>query len=104
MGFLTLSVCSCFVVLIVYAIVVLVFNFNGIEVSDTLTQYLFTVFGVEFAAAAAIQITKYRIKKNTRDDNVEQLKKNNIPPEKGDVTVTDPGEYDESDYGGFTYG
>lgn len=97
MQFLTLSVILCFVSCIAFAVVVLVFNANGIDVSDSLIEWFFKVFGVEFAAAAAIRISKYTIEKAKTKDKIKLIKENDLPLDKEDLTVSDDEDYDFED-------
>lgn len=102
MKFLTVSVVLSFAACIVFTAVCLVLGCLGYEVSDTLIQYFFIVFGVEFASAAAIQIFKYKIKKQETKDNIDNLKENDLPVEHDDVIGKSP----EDDYydSGTVYG
>ncbi len=103
MNFLKASVILSFIACLTFTVVCLVMNRFGYEVSDTLIQWFFTVFGVEFAAAAAIRITKYQIKKQEQKDYLESLKANNFDIEKSDIVSTDSNSYDYNDYNGDDY-
>lgn len=93
---LTWFVITDFLICITFTVVVLVFNHKGIEVSDTLIQYFFTFFGLEFGATAAIKITKSVVKAKERSDLVKDIKDNNLEVEKQDITKTE-NEYDYSE-------
>ena len=99
MKFLTLSVIISLILCVLFTGVVIALECMGIEVSDTLIQYFFTVFGVEFAATAAIKISKHTIEKQKVKDRVEQIKENNLPLEKEDLKTSDNDDYIEEYYG-----
>lgn len=99
MKFLTLSVIVSLILCVLFTGVVIVLECMGVEVSDTLIQYFFTVFGVEFAATAAIKISKHTIEKQKVKDRVEQIKENNLPLEKEDLKTSDNDDYIEEYYG-----
>lgn len=99
MKFLTLSVIISLILCVLFTGVVIALECMGIEVSDTLIQYFFTVFGVEFAATAAIKISKHTIEKQKVKDRIEQIKSNNLPLEKEDLKTSDNDDYIEEYYG-----
>lgn len=99
MKFLTLSVIISLILCVLFTGVVIALECMGVEVSDTLIQYFFTVFGVEFAATAAIKISKHTIEKQKVKDRVEQIKENNLPLEKEDLKTSDNDDYIEEYYG-----
>lgn len=74
---------------VVFAAVVLIFNFIGIEVSDTLIDMFYRTFGVEIGAAALLQIVKYRTSRAKRDDEVKAIKKEGFEVEKEDLKITE---------------
>lgn len=100
---LTWFVITDFLICITFTIVVLVYNYKGVEVSDTLIQYFFTFFGLEFGATAAIKIAKSVVKAKERSDLVQDIKDNNMEVEKQDLTKTG-NDYDYDDYEGGPYG
>lgn len=99
MKFLTLSVIISLILCVLFTGVVIALECMGVEVSDTLIQYFFTVFGVEFAATAAIKISKHTIEKQKVKDRLEQIKENNLPLEKEDLKTSDNDDYIEEYYG-----
>ncbi len=99
MKFLTLSVIISLILCVLFTGVVIALECVGIEVSDTLIQYFFTVFGVEFAATAAIKISKHTIEKQKVKDKIEQIKENNLTVEKEDLRQDSSDDYIEEYYG-----
>jgi hypothetical protein len=93
MKFLTISVILSFLACIAFTVVCLVMTRNGYEVSDSLIQWFFTVFGVEFATAGAIQIVKYRVKKQEVQDYIEELKQNGFELTKTDFKTKNNDDY-----------
>ena len=93
MNFLKISVISSFIACLIFTVVCLVMNWLGHDVSDTLIQWFFTVFGVEFAATAAIKITKHTIKKKEIEDRLDKIKENNLEVEKSDLNQSDDNDY-----------
>ena len=98
---LTKAVIASFLTCIIYAIVAVVLQVKGIMLSDTLTQYFFITFGVEFAATASIKIAKSIISGREIDDRIKKSKENNLPIEKSDLKKSDDNDYDD---GGTFYG
>lgn len=103
MKFLTISVIASFAACLIFTAVCFAFVVRGYAVPDTLIECFFRVFGVEFAATAAIKITKQIIKRAEREDKIETLKENDIPITREDVAVSDS---DDDDYydSGTVYG
>ena len=99
MKFLTLSVIISLILCVLFTGVVIALECMGIEVSDTLIQYFFTVFGVEFAATAAIKISKHTIEKQKVKDRVENIKNNGLKVEKVDLKTDDTIDYSDEYYG-----
>lgn len=97
MNFLKVSVALALLACLIFTVVVLIMNERGVEVSDTLIQWFFTVFGVEFASTAAIKIAKYRIKKQETEDKIETLKQNDLPIDKTDIGSPESDEYEYDD-------
>ena len=99
---LSRAVIASFLICIAYTITALIFTVKGYEISDTLTQYFFLTFGVEFAATASIKIAKTVIKSKEKDEQIDRLKENNLPVDKADLKDSD----DDFDYtnGGSYYG
>ena len=97
---LTWFVITDFVLCIIFSIVVLWYNYKGIVVSDTLIQYFFTFFGLEFGATAAIKIVKTVTKAKERRDKIDDIKDNNLTVDKADITQQ---ATDYDDYEGGTY-
>lgn len=85
MKFLTVSVVASFLACLAFSVVCIVLSCLGYTVSDTLIQWFFTVFGVEFAASAAIKISKHTIKKQEIKEKVENIKNNNLEVDKSDL-------------------
>ncbi|MBO7462051.1 MAG: hypothetical protein J6T96_05600 [Bacteroidales bacterium] len=85
MKFLTAAVVVSFVACLIFTAVCIILNCVGYEVSDTLIQWFFTVFGVEFAASAAIKISKHTIKKQEIKEKVENILSNNLELDKNDL-------------------
>jgi hypothetical protein len=107
MKFLTLSVILSFAACLVFAAVCLILNCLGYTVSDTLIEWFFKVFGVEFAAAAAIKISNHIIKKDEIKDRIRNIKENNLEVEKKDLTPSNQNQgyyYTGDDYGGDEFG
>lgn len=97
MKFLTVSVIASLILCVLFTITVLILNCMGIEVSDTLIQYFFTVFGIEFSATAAIKISKHIVDRQKVKDKIDLLKENNLEIEKSDLS-TDENSYDDTVY------
>ena len=108
MKFLTLSVILSFAACFIFAAVCLVLNCLGYEVSDTLIEWFFKVFGVEFAAAAAIKISNHVIKKDEIKERIRNIKENNLEVEKKDLVVNNQNQgyfySGNDDYGDEYYG
>ena len=98
MNFLKVSVVLSFVSCLAFAVVCIVLNYMGIDISDTLIEWFFKVFGVEFAATASIQIVKYSIKKAQVKDKLSLIKENGLEVEKKDLEVSKSNDYDEYGY------
>lgn len=98
---LSRAVIAAFTICIAYTITAVVLAVKGIYLPDTLTQYFFITFGVEFAATASIKIAKSVISGKETKDKIERLKENNLPVEKTDVTQKNSNDYD--DYNGGQY-
>lgn len=100
MKFLTVSVVLSFFVCVVFTVVVIVCNCLAIEISDTLIQWFFTVFGVEFAAAAAIKISKHTIERQKIKERVQMIKDEGLEVEKSDLSESPDNEmyYDTGEY------
>lgn len=99
---LSRAVIAAFTICIAYTITAVILAVKGIYLPDTLTQYFFITFGVEFAATASIKIAKSVISGKETKDKIERLKQENLPVEKADVTQK--GDNDFDDYGGQYYG
>ena len=97
MKFLTVSVILSFLACIAFTVVCLVMTRNGYEVSDSLIQWFFTTFGVEFAAAAAIRISKHRIQQTEIDEKLNRIKENGLEVSKSDLKPND-NDYYYNDY------
>lgn len=96
---LSKAVIASFLICIAYTITALIFTVKGYEISETLTQYFFLTFGIEFAATASIKIAKTVIKSKETDERIEKLKQNNLPVEKADLKNSADNDYDYSDGG-----
>lgn len=75
---LSKAVIASFAACIIFTITSIILEIKGITLSDTLTQYFFLTFGVEFAATAAIKITKHKIKVKEKElgikpENIEDF-------------------------------
>ena len=81
---LTKAVIVSFGACILFTIISIILEICGITLSDTLTQYFFLTFGVEFAATASIKITKHRIKVKEKELGIK----------------TEDNDYDYDEYGG----
>ena len=97
---LSRAVIASFLICIAYTVTALIFTVKGYEISDTLTQYFFLTFGIEFAATASIKIAKTVIKSKETQERIDRLKENNLPVEKADLKDSD-NDYDYD--GGNTY-
>ena len=95
MNFLKASIILSFASCLIFAGVCIVLNCLGIEVSDTLIEWFFKVFGVEFAAAAAVRMSKYIIEKQKVKDKVALIKENNLEVEKEDLETSKSDQYTE---------
>lgn len=108
MKFLTLSVIASFLVCLIFGTVCIVLGVLGYEVSDTLIRCFFSVFGLEFGAAAAIKISKHQIKKQEVKFGIENMKENNLEITKDDVKIKNTNEFDSYDgydsYDGSAFG
>ena len=93
MKFLTVSVILSFIACLGFTTVCIILSCLGYTVSDTLIQWFFTVFGVEFATAGAIQIVKYRVKKQEVQDYIEELKQNGFELSKTDFKAKNNDDY-----------
>ena len=102
MKFLTISVIASFVVCLIFAGICLVLGVFGHEVSDTLIRCFFSVFGLEFGAAAAIKISKHQIKKQEVKFGIDNIKANNLELTKDDVKIKNTNELEDYDeYGSY---
>ena len=99
---LSKAVIASFLICIAYTITALIFTVKGYEISETLTQYFFLTFGIEFAATASIKIAKTIIKSKETDERIDKLKQNNLPVEKTDLKDGTETDYDYD--GGQIYG
>ena len=97
---LSRAVIASFVICIGYTITALILSVKGYQISDTLTQYFFMTFGIEFACTASIKIAKSIIKSKETDETITRLKENNLPIEKADIKQSD-NEFDYDDNGGI---
>ena len=98
---LTKAVIASFLICIGYTVTAVVLAVRGVYLPDTLTQYFFITFGVEFAATASIKITKSIIAGKDTDERIRRAKENNLPVEKSDLRPSDDTDYDT---GGTYYG
>lgn len=100
MKFLTISVIFSFIACLIFTVVIIVCNCLGVEISDTLIQWFFTVFGVEFAAAAAIKISKHTIERQKIKERVQMIKDEGLEVEKSDLSESTDNEmyYDTGEY------
>lgn len=98
---LSRAVIAAFSVCIIYTITAVILAIKNIYLPDTLTQYFFMTFGIEFAAAASIKIAKSVVKSKETDDKIKRIKDNNLGVEKKDLSQSD-NDYDYS--GGEYYG
>lgn len=85
MKFLTGAVIASFIACLVFTVVVIVLSCFGYAVPDTLIQYFFMAFGLEFGAAAAIKISKHQIKKAEVKERIGMIKENNLELDKTDL-------------------
>lgn len=99
---LTWFVVANYIVCIAFAVVVLVYDYKGIMVNDTLIQSFYMAFGTEFGATAAIMIFKTIIKRDAKNEKIKDIKENNLTLDKSDLNQTDNNDYYES--GGTYYG
>lgn len=99
---LSRAVIASFLICIAYTITALIFTVKGYEISETLTQYFFLTFGIEFAATASIKIAKTIIKSKETDERIDKLKQNNLTVEKSDLKDETETDYDYD--GGNIYG
>lgn len=100
---LTRAVIASFVICIGYTVTAVVLAVRGVYLPDTLTQYFFITFGVEFAATASIKIAKSIIAGRDTDERIRRAKENNLAIDKKDIapnTDTDFTDYE----GGQFYG
>ena len=99
---LTKAVIASFVICIGYTVTAVILSVRGVYLPDTLTQYFFITFGVEFAATASIKIAKSVIAGRETDERIERIKAENLEVEKKDIA---PKDNDYTDYeGGQFYG
>lgn len=90
---------------VLYGVIAVAFQaITGLELSPTLTDKWYLVFGTELAAAAFIQITKLCTNKIKLKNKIEYMKENDIKLEREDFAESkeDDGYY--SDYYNDTYG
>lgn len=102
MDFLKLIVTLSFTVCIIFTITILIFSIIGIEVSDTLIECFFKVFGTELGATAAIKISDKILKRWQIVEKIKMLKKEGLPIEKKDLELDDSEDAYEGD--GTYYG
>lgn len=96
MKFLSLIVIVSIVLCVVGGIVAVIFQAaTGIELSSTLIDRWFTVFGVELGAAALIQITKIITEELKRRNKIEHMAENGIEPQRSDFNNESGGYYDD---------
>lgn len=101
MKFLTVSVVFSFFSCIAFTVAVIVLETHDVMISDTLIQYFFMTFGLEFGASAAIKIAKYITKKQEVKDKVENIVNNNLPIDKNDLdSSNDDDDFDDGTYYG----
>ena len=97
---LSRAVIASFLICIFFTITHVILTVKGYEISDTLTQYFFLTFGIEFAATASIKIAKTVIKSKETQEKIDRLKENGLPVEKADLKDSD-NDYDYD--GGNTF-
>jgi hypothetical protein len=99
---LTKAVIASFLICIGYTVTAVVLAVRGVYLPDTLTQYFFITFGVEFAATASIKIAKSIISGRETDERIRRIKEENLEVDKKDIA---PKDNDYTDYeGGQFYG
>lgn len=99
---LSRAVIASFTVCIIYTVTAVILEIRGVQLSDTLTQYFFLTFGIEFAAAAGIKIAKTVIKNKEMQERIQTLKDEGLPVEKTDLKDGSE-DYDYTN-GGSYYG
>lgn len=99
MKFLEKVVISSLVLCVVYAVVAIVFQaLTGSELSSTLTERWYTVFGIELLSTAVITTAKTIANKTNIINKIELMKQNGIMPEREDFSDSvDGAYYDSSD-------
>lgn len=81
----------------VYGIVAVVFQaLTGNELSPTLTERWFTVFGVELLATMIIQVTKLFADRSKLEHKLSVLKENGIEIKREDINDDNP--YSDNTY------
>ncbi|MBE6311491.1 MAG: hypothetical protein E7080_10650 [Bacteroidales bacterium] len=95
MKFLSLIVIASIALCVIGGIIAVTFQaITGVELSSTLIDRWFTVFGVELGAAALIQITKIVTDELKRRNRVNHMKENGIEPKRSDFNNGENNYYD----------
>ena len=92
---LTKAVIASFVMCAIYAAVAIALTVKGYEVNDTLTQYFYLTFGIEFGAAAAIKIAKHITKETETERRIRRIKREGLPVEKADLKEKTGNTYED---------
>lgn len=92
---LTRAVLASFVMCAIYAAVAIALTVKGYELSDTLTQYFYLTFGIEFGASAAIKIAKHITKDVETERRIRRIKREGLPLEKADLKEKTDNTYEE---------
>jgi hypothetical protein len=95
MKFLSVIVVASIILCIICGIVAVVFQaVSGEELSPTLVDNWYTVFGIELGATALIQITKTITDEIKRRNKIKHMTENGIEPKHSDFSGTQNEYYD----------
>ena len=95
MKFLSLVVIVSIVLCVIGGIVAVVFqSITGVELSPTLIDKWYTVFGTELGACAVIQVAKIVSEEVKRRNKIKHMKENGIEPVRSDFKTEQDGYYD----------
>lgn len=104
MKFLSSVVIVSLVLCVIYGITAVFFQaVTGEELSPTLTDKWFTVFGIELLATAIIQITKTIVTNLKMRNKIEYMKQNGLNPKHSDFNSSEDSGYYYNDYSNDCY-
>ena len=105
MKFLSVIVVISIILCVIGGVVSVIFQTTtGVELSPTLIDKWYTVFGIELGASAVIQIAKIVTDELKRRNRIAHMKENGIQPKHSDFKNEQDsyfGEYVDSDYSDY---